>query len=69
MSARSIQGRLAAETRYRPDEDHDDLRRDLKAEQLADYIKRVVDEAPELTPSQRDRLALLLRGGGLNGAA
>ena len=30
---------------------------------LADYIKRVVDEAPPLTPAQRDRLAVLLRGG------
>jgi hypothetical protein len=30
----------------------------------ADYIRRVVDEAPPLTPDQRDRLAVLLRGGG-----
>lgn len=27
------------------------------------YIKKLVDAAPPLTPEQRDRLALLLRGG------
>jgi hypothetical protein len=26
------------------------------------YIKKVVAEAPPLTPSQRDRLAVLMRG-------
>jgi hypothetical protein len=35
----------------------------MRAERLADYIKRTVDAAPALTPAQRDRLALLLRGG------
>lgn len=70
MSVRSIQGRLAAETRHRPQGNHDDLRRDFAAAKLEDYISRVVAEAPPLTPEQRDRLALLLRsGGGLNGAA
>lgn len=62
MSARSIQGRLAAATRYHPDQNHDDLRRDLRAERLADYIRETVDAAPPLTPEQRDRLALLLNG-------
>lgn len=33
------------------------------AERLADYIRKTVDAAPELTTEQRDRLALLLRGG------
>jgi len=63
MSARSLQGRLAAESRHRPNEDHTELRRELKAVTLAEYIERVVDAAPPLTPAQRDRLALLLRGG------
>jgi hypothetical protein len=31
---------------------------------LADYISRVVDNAPPLEDAQRDRLALLLRPGG-----
>lgn len=38
-------------------------RRNLKTEKLAAHIKRVVDEAPELTPDQRERLAQILRGG------
>ena len=28
------------------------------------YIKSIVDRAPELTPEQRDRLAILLRPSG-----
>jgi hypothetical protein len=36
----------------------------MRAERLADYIKRTVDAAPPLTNAQRDRLALLLKGGG-----
>ena len=36
---------------------------DLKAARVEDYIRKVVDSAPPLTPSQRDRIAVLLRGG------
>jgi hypothetical protein len=42
----------------------DKARRDLRAERLADYIKRTVDVSPPLTPEQRQRLAGLLRGPG-----
>jgi len=38
-------------------------RRNLRAERLALYITKTVDLAPALTTAQRDRLALLLRGG------
>lgn len=62
MSARSIQGTLAAQVRYRPTEDHTRLRQDLKAEQLAEHIARVVSSWPPIRPEQRDRLAVLLRG-------
>lgn len=31
------------------------------AYRFADYIKKVVDAAPPLTPEQRDRIAVLLR--------
>jgi hypothetical protein len=57
--------RIAALTRSRSADDPDlvNARRNLKAERLADYITRVVDAAPPLTPAQRDRLALLLRPG------
>lgn len=44
-------------------------RRDYYASALEGYIQRVVDAAPPLTPEQRERLAAILRGGGLNGAA
>ncbi len=64
MSARSIQGRLAAATRYHPDDNHDGLRRDLRAERLADYIRKTVDAAPPLTDDQRSRLTVLLNAGG-----
>ena len=46
-----------------PTADVTDLRRQLKAERLADYIERTVDAAPPLTAAQRDRLCLKLRGG------
>jgi hypothetical protein len=31
---------------------------------LDDWVRELVDEAPPLSPEQRDRLAVLLRGGG-----
>lgn len=34
-----------------------------KAHELEAHIKRVVDEAPVLTAEQRDRLAVIIRGG------
>jgi hypothetical protein len=36
--------------------------RDLRAARLEDFIRKTVAAAPPLTPEQRDRLALLLRG-------
>ncbi|MGI9092667.1 MAG: hypothetical protein ACR2FF_04330 [Mycobacteriales bacterium] len=53
--------RLAAHKRHHPDADDGDLRRDLRAARLADYIERTVAAAPPLTGEQKDRLALLLR--------
>lgn len=38
-------------------------RREPRRAATATHIKRVVDEWPALTAEQRDRLALLLRGG------
>jgi len=57
--------RVASLTRSRRPDDPDLIaaRRDLKASRLADYITNVVDTAPPLTADQRDRLAVLLRGG------
>ncbi len=39
-----------------------ELSRDYRAEALAGQIETVVAQAPPLTPGQRDRLALLLKG-------
>lgn len=57
--------RVAILTRHHPDSAEliADARRELAAAKLEDYIRRVVDGAPPLTPGQRDRLAILLRGG------
>lgn len=61
----TARAQVAALTRSRDDNDPDLItaRRDLAEANLADYIRRVVDTAPPLTAEQRDRLALLLRGG------
>jgi hypothetical protein len=58
--------RVAALSRDRAADDPDllDARRDLRAARLEDYIRKLVDCAPPLTPDQRDRLAVLLRRGG-----
>ena len=49
--------------RHHPnDKKTDELAADFKADRLARYIRRVVDEAPPLSAEQRDRLAVLLRG-------
>lgn len=57
--------RVGALSRSRRSDDPELLaaRRDLRAERLADHIRRVVAEAPPLTPEQRDKLSTLLRGG------
>lgn len=55
--------RVALTTRLGTPEQREEAKRDHAAAKLAQYIERVVDEAPPLTPEQRDRLAVLLRGG------
>jgi hypothetical protein len=67
-SLRSLQARRAASQRWGTS-DRDEIARNYAAERLADYIKRTVDAAPPLTAEQRDRLALLLTGGGLDAAS
>lgn len=64
-SVAAARARANALKRYRPVDDPvvKAAERDLRVERLAEYIERVVDAAPPLTPEQRDRLALLLRGG------
>jgi hypothetical protein len=40
-----------------------EARRDLRAAELEDHIRRLVDAAPPLTDDQRRRLASLIVGG------
>jgi hypothetical protein len=63
---RHLAAKKAAQTRW--SQPSPDLDRDLAAARLEDYVRRVVNAAPPLTAAQRDRLAVLLRGGG-SGAA
>ena len=62
-AARSLQGQVAAARRW--GRDSLDLDRDYAAERLAEYVERTLAAAPPLTPAQRDRIAVLLRGGAI----
>jgi len=64
-----VRSQIALEKKRNPNADVTELRRSLKAAHLAEYIDKVVSEAPPLTSTQRDKLALLLRGGGHGTAA
>ncbi len=55
--------RVGALSRSRRDDDAELVaaRQNLKALKLEEYVRRVVSEAPPLTPEQRDRIAAILR--------
>lgn len=68
MPAKTPQRRRAAavvggiERQCGPDDPRlPELRRDLRAAELEEHVRRIVDQAPPLTPEQRDRIAVLLR--------
>lgn len=61
-SVARARGKLAGSQRWHPEDDHTELRRDLAAAKLEDYVSRLIAEAPPLTPEQLDRVAVLLRG-------
>lgn len=65
-ATRTARARRAALVRHRGADDPQALEaaRDVRAASLAQHIARVAAEAPPLTDEQRDRLAVLLRGGG-----
>lgn len=65
MSWTAERARVASLSRSRTPDDPDLIaaRNRLKAERLELYIEKIVSEAPPLSNEQRDRLALLLRGG------
>ncbi len=58
-----IRSEIAVTKRRDPLADTTELLRELKAERLAEHIRRTVDAAPALDEAQLNRLALLLRGG------
>ncbi|HEY3925008.1 MAG TPA: hypothetical protein VGL75_10650 [Acidothermaceae bacterium] len=62
---RSARGRYGAAKRHHSDDPGiiEATLRELKDAQAQDYIRRLIDEAPPLSPAQRDRLAILLLGG------
>lgn len=64
----SQRAKVASLSRSRPANDPEliEARQNLKALKLEEYVRRVVDQAPPLTPEQADRIAALLRpaGGG-----
>ncbi len=60
MSWTSTRAKLAGTLSRNPDADVTELRRELRAERAADYIRELVDSAPPLTELQRARLAALL---------
>lgn len=59
---------IAAHTRAGNDDAADAARQRLKAIKAEAYIRKLIDSAPPLTQSQRDRLALLLHGPDIEGA-
>jgi hypothetical protein len=63
VSSTKTRSQIANTVKNHPGTDVTELRRQYKAERLAEHIEKVVAQAPPLTNEQRDRLALLLRGG------
>jgi hypothetical protein len=64
MTWTQTRSKIASTVRQNPNADTTELRRQLKAERLEDYVRRTVDSAPPLTEEQRARIAALLRSGG-----
>lgn len=63
VSWTQTRSKIAHAKRRDPSADVTELRRQLKAERLEEHIALTVASWPPLTTEQRDRLALLLRGG------
>lgn len=67
MTSRAIAARnlLGNTCRHHPDdaEAKTHARRDLAAAKIADYIEKIVSQAPPLTDAQRESISALLRTG------
>lgn len=60
MSWTKTRSEIAHAKRRDPNADTTELRRKMREERAAEYIKKLVDDAPPLTADQRARLAELL---------
>lgn len=67
MSWTAERARVGSLTRSREPNDPKliEARLNLRAERLADHVAKVVAEAPPLRPEQLERIAALLRVGGV----
>jgi hypothetical protein len=60
-----LRARLAALTRHQgAGSDTEEIARDLRASRAEEYLTALISESPSLTADQRNRLALVLLGGG-----
>lgn len=59
---RRLQAQKASAERW-PNPNKEQIARDYAAEKLAEYVRRTLATAPELTDEQVTRIALLLKGG------
>lgn len=59
-SAAAMRARIARASKSGDPDDVAKARGEYRVHQLEEHIKRVVSEAPPLTPEQRDRLRTLL---------
>lgn len=60
---RKVVAQISAITRHHGPDDNrlTDLRRDLRAAELAEHVSRIVEGFPPLTDDQRDKIVGLLR--------
>ncbi|HET6920169.1 MAG TPA: hypothetical protein VFI46_11980 [Jiangellaceae bacterium] len=62
LAARTLVASIAGKERWHPEQDTANHRRDLRAVQLEEHIKKVVDTFPPLTAEQRSQLAVIILG-------
>lgn len=63
VKSRKLQGEYAAAKRWNHP-NKDDIGREYAEQRIAEYVARVLADAPPLTDEQRDRIAAILRAGG-----
>jgi hypothetical protein len=64
VASKHTKSKLGLQMRYHPERDTTELRRQLKAELLAERAQRDANSAPPLTIEQRVMVAAILLSGG-----